>query len=54
MSAYGCCTLWLCPYEDDPEQRSCDECHYYDPEFFRKEDEIADTSNMDTSGAIIK
>ena len=46
MSAYGCCILWMCPYEDDPEPLSCDECPYYDPEFFRKEAESGNSYQM--------
>lgn len=48
MSAYGCCTLWMCICDDeDPKVSGCDECPYYDTEFFRKEAEIANTSNQD-------
>lgn len=41
MSEYGCCTLWICIYDDceddEVEIRSCDECPHYDPYFFKEQ-----------------
>lgn len=34
MSDYGCCTLSVCVYEDEIE--SCDDCPFYDKDFFRE------------------
>lgn len=43
MSKYGCCTLSSCNWRDREdclidgaiEIKSCDDCPYYDPDFFR-------------------
>lgn len=53
MSKYGCCTLSSCNWQDKEgysiegaiEFKSCDDCPYYDKDFF-KEEENADTSNQ--------
>lgn len=45
MSEYGCCTLTFCVcVYDDQGIESCDDCPFYDPNFFREEaeDERAD------------
>lgn len=53
MSKYGCCTLSSCNWRDREdclidgaiEIKSCDECPYYDINFF-KEVNDADTSDQ--------
>ena len=55
MSEYGCCTLSSCNWRDREdclidgaiEIKSCDDCPYYDPDFFKEEENDADTSNQD-------
>lgn len=47
MSDYGCCTLSVCVHLYEDDDYTCDECPFYDPEFFRKEAEIGNSYQME-------